>query len=55
MTDKKIVTVTMGQIADALEERQVSDRRKSKEKAKIPEGVNVDRRKEDRRSAKAKK
>lgn len=55
MSEKKVVTVTLGQIADALEERQVSDRRKGKEKSKLPEGVNGDRRREDRRAARAKK
>jgi hypothetical protein len=51
MTDKLFKPVILSQLEDALEEREGSDRRK--QKAAMPEGVEEDRRKGDRRSTKA--
>lgn len=51
MSEDKPKVVTLSQIAEALEERQNPDRRKSDNGT--PEGVSVDRRKGDRRNLKA--
>lgn len=46
--DKAVKVVTVCQIQEALEERQTSDRRKAQKG--IPENVNQERRKADRRN-----
>lgn len=51
MSEKKLKTVTLSQIKEALEERQNPDRRK--EDQGIPEGVTEDRRQGDRRTTSA--
>lgn len=52
MTEKKLTTVTLTQISEALEERQKPDRRTRNQG--IPEEVNKERRKESRRMSKTK-
>lgn len=51
MTDKLFKPVILSQLEDALEEREGADRRK--QQATMPEGVEEDRRKGDRRAAQA--
>lgn len=48
MTDKKLTTVTLSQISEALEERQRPERRKGEKEIKIEK----DRRKSERRASK---
>ncbi len=50
MSEIKIPKILLSQVEDALEERENNDRRK-KEKG-IPEGLQAERRKQDRRAAK---
>lgn len=50
MTDIKIPKILLSQVEDALEERENSDRRK-KEKG-VPDGLQEERRKQDRRTTK---
>lgn len=49
MTDKLFKPIILSQLEDALEEREGSDRRK--QQVAIPEGVEEDRRKGDRRAS----
>jgi hypothetical protein len=51
MSEKKITTVTLSQITEALEERQRPDRRKSDKG--LPEEIKKERRKNDRRAGKS--
>lgn len=52
MTEKKLTTVTLSQISEALEERQRPDRR-TQDKG-VPQEVNQDRRRGSRRGSKIK-
>lgn len=53
MSEKKLKAVTLGQIVEALEERQTPDRRRKSRG--LPEGISNDRRKGDRRNPKGEK
>lgn len=48
MTEKLFKPMILSQLEDALEEREGADRRK--DQMPIPEGLNEDRRKNDRRA-----
>lgn len=50
MSEKKVPKVLLSQVEDALEERGEADRRKQKKP--LPENVNEDRRKANRRAPK---
>ena len=51
MSEEELKTVTLSQIVEALEERQMPDRRKKS--GKLPEGIASERRKGDRRNLKS--
>ncbi len=51
MTEKLSKPLILSQLEDALEEREGADRRK--QQASMPEGLQEDRRKGDRRAAQA--